>query len=215
MTTRLAYRAIALMLLAPALSLLACGDKKTEGTGGGDSAAANTTATDGGMTAEETTNIDLTRQFIEKAINNGDTAFAREHTDPAFVEHNLVPGQKPGFDGFLEWLAMNRVAFPDFKITINDIFAKGDRVVMLSTMTGTNSGPMMGQPATNKSMKVDGVDIIRIKNGKMTDHWGQIDAMKMMTDLGMMPPMGAPPPAAGDAATQAPAEGEAKKDSAK
>jgi len=70
---------------------------------------------------------------------------------------------------------------------------------------------MMGKPGTGKSVDVEVIDIVKIKDGKMTDHWGQIDAMKMMTDLGLMPPMDGAP-AGTDA--NAPAGDEAKKDTA-
>ena len=56
-------------------------------------------------------------------------------------------------------------------------------------MTGTNSGPFMGMPATNKKVDIMGIDWIKWENGKFTDHWGAMEDMKMMTQLGMMPDM--------------------------
>lgn len=67
----------------------------------------------------------------------------------------------------------------------------GDTVLAYFTTTGTNSGPFMGKPATNKTISFEGVDIIRVKNGKAVEHWGVYDNLKMMQQLGMMPP---PPP---------------------
>jgi steroid delta-isomerase-like uncharacterized protein len=200
MTVRL-YRGILLALL-PAIVLISCSKSATNGAEGGDSTAATMGSSGGDVVAA---NVAVSRDFIEKALNNGDTAFAREHIDPSFVEHNPMPGQKADINGFFEWLAMQKSAFPDTKITIDDIFGQGDMVCIRSTMTGTNTGEMMGQPATGKSVNVEGIDIIKIKDGKMTDHWGQIDAMKMMQQLGLMPENGA---------GGAPASGEAKSDTA-
>jgi len=198
------------MLMAVLVSAFLIGacDKKADSGGGADSMAAAGATEGGGV---EAANIALSREFIDKVISGGDTAFAREHIDPAFVEHNPSPGQDAGVNGFFQWLAMQRAAFPDMKLTINDIFAQGDKVVIRSTMTGTNTGEMMGKPPTGKPISMEVIDIVTIKNGKMTDHWGQADVMKMMTDLGLMPPQGGAPAAAD---TSAPAAGETKKDTA-
>lgn len=212
MTRRTTRGASLLLMLLPLLLIISCGKKEGESSGGTDSTAAMSGG-EGGMTAEETANIALSREFIDKAISNADTAFAREHVDPGFVEHSPAPGQKPGIEGFMEWVVVNKTAFPDVKLTIENIFAKGDQVAIVSTFTGTNTGPMMGQPATGKAVSVQVVDVVRIRNGKMTEHWGQIDAVKMLTDLGMMPPMGEAPPAGGGGGSTS--EGTMNKDSAK
>lgn len=201
-----------LLMLLPVLLIISCGKKEAGGSGSADSTAAMSSG-DGGMTAEETANIALSREFVEKAISNADTAYVRAHTDANFVEHSPSPGQKSGVDGLIEWVMMNKSAFPDVKLTIENIFAKGDQVAIVSMFTGTNTGPMMGQPATGKAVSAQVVDVVRIKDGKMTEHWGQIDAVKMLTDLGMMGPMGEAP---GAGAANAPAAGgEMSKDSAK
>jgi predicted ester cyclase len=72
-------------------------------------------------------------------------------------------------------------------VTINFIVVRGDTVIAQTTTTGTNSGPNMGMPATNKKINMDGVDIVIIKDGKATEHWGFFEEMKMMTQLGLMP----------------------------
>jgi predicted ester cyclase len=54
-------------------------------------------------------------------------------------------------------------------------------------MTGTNSGAMGPMPATNKSFKINGIDIILVKDGKATDRWGVFDDMSLMTQLGTIP----------------------------
>jgi predicted ester cyclase len=145
------------------------------------------TGSAGSADAQLQSNIDVTHEFVEKVLNNGDMKFAEDHTDANFVEHNPAPGQPQGLEGFKKWLTEWRAAFPDGKITIDDIIAQGDKVVIRNTFTGTHKGPFMGMQPTNKSVKVEGIDIVRIVNGKQTDHWGQFDVMGMMTQLGMMP----------------------------
>jgi hypothetical protein len=62
-------------------------------------------------------------------------------------------------------------------------------VVTHYTMTGTNTGSIMGMPATGKKFNIHGVDIVRFVNGKCVEHWGYDEEMKMMQQLGMMPDM--------------------------
>jgi predicted ester cyclase len=59
--------------------------------------------------------------------------------------------------------------------------------MVMVTMTGTNSGPMMGKPGSNKQFKVQGSDILIIKDGKASERWGFSEEMKMMGQLGAMP----------------------------
>jgi steroid delta-isomerase-like uncharacterized protein len=110
-----------------------------------------------------------------------------------YVEHNPMPNQKPGLEGMKETFTMMTSAFPDFKVTANKIIAEGDHVCNYYTVTATHQGDWMGMPATGKSMNVEGIEIVRIANGKVVEHWEVFDAMKMMTQLGMMPAPGAKP----------------------
>ena len=83
---------------------------------------------------------------------------------------------------------MLRGAFPDFQATIDDIVAEGDKVVVRQTWTGTHTGgEFMGVPPTGKSMSIGVIDIIRIAGDKFVEHWGQMDTMAMMQQLGAIP----------------------------
>ncbi|MBS1911708.1 MAG: ester cyclase [Bacteroidetes bacterium] len=167
------------------LALSACG-KKAADKPSGDAAPGSS----GVDEATQQSNIEKSKQFVDRVFNKGDVSAIDELVSPDFVEHDPSPGQEPGIAGFKKMVTQWRAAFPDQNTTIDDIFASGDKVVIRSTMSGTNSGPMMGTPATNKAVKVEGIDIIRIKDGKAVEHWGQMDLGAMMTQLGMMPPPG-------------------------
>jgi predicted ester cyclase len=69
------------------------------------------------------------------------------------------------------------------------MMADGDKVIIRSTMTGTHKGSFMNMPASGKQFKVEGIDIVRIKNGRAVDHWGVTDIMTMMQQLGVVPRM--------------------------
>jgi steroid delta-isomerase-like uncharacterized protein len=176
--------------VALGVSVWGC-NKTTKGTADTSGGSMAGTAAVDSSAATEQKNMDIAREFIDKVFNNGDTAFAAQHTAANFVDHNPSPGQGPGVEGFIKGVTEFRSAFPDLHMTVDDMMAKGDKVIIRSTMTGTNKGAMMGTPATNKPIKVEAIDIVTIVDGKQTEHWGQFDGMAMMTQMGMMPPMDA------------------------
>jgi steroid delta-isomerase-like uncharacterized protein len=108
------------------------------------------------------------------------------------TEHNPTMGQKPGLAGLKEMVIGMKAGFPDEKTTIEDMRVDGDILIARVRMSGTNSGPMMGMPPTNKKMTdIMGIDWVRWQNGKFVEHWGLFDDHTMMTQLGLMPPPGA------------------------
>ena len=131
--------------------------------------------------------------FYDQVMNAHNVAMLDSFCTSDFVDHN--PGDPQftgkGMDDLKKHFTGLMAAFPDMHLKTNFMSAHGDTVTAFVTMSGTNSGPMMGMPATNKSFSMDGIDVMVIKDGKATDRWGFFDDMKMMKDLGMMPEPGA------------------------
>jgi steroid delta-isomerase-like uncharacterized protein len=133
----------------------------------------------------------LARQLAEEVLNKGNMSRADEIIAPNFVEHEeLPPGIPPGREAPKMMFTMLRSAFPDFKATIDDMIAEGDKVVIRQTWTGTQKGEFMGMPPTGKSISIGVIDIIRIADGKFVEHWGVMDQMAMMQQLGAIPAPG-------------------------
>jgi steroid delta-isomerase-like uncharacterized protein len=133
----------------------------------------------------------LVRQLMEEAFNRGNISLVDESFAPDFVEHEeLPPGIPPGREGVKQLTTMFRSAFPNFKVTFDDVIAEGDKVVVRSTWSGTHKGEFMGIPPTGKSVSFGVIDIIRIAGGKFVEHWGQMDSMGMMQQLGVIPAPG-------------------------
>jgi steroid delta-isomerase-like uncharacterized protein len=110
-----------------------------------------------------------------------------------FVEHEVTPGLAPTKDGVKEFFRMQRASFPDLHMAVEDAFASGDRAVARVRYTGTNQGAFMGMPATGKGVDIQLMDMFRIgDDGLVHEHWGVIDLMTMMQQLGVVP---AGPPA--------------------
>jgi steroid delta-isomerase-like uncharacterized protein len=130
----------------------------------------------------------LVRQMVEEIFNRGNTGLVDNFLAPDFVEREeLPPGIPRDREGVKQLTTIFRSAFPDFKVTIDDIVAEGDKVVIRATWSGTQRGEFMGVPPTGKSISIGVIDIIRIAEGKYVEHWGIMDRMAMMQQLGVMP----------------------------
>jgi predicted ester cyclase len=80
---------------------------------------------------------------------------------------------------------MVRTAFPDFQLVPEQIIAESDFVAAFVTAAGTHRGEFLGIPATNKSISVSVSDLMRVQNGKVTEHWGVTDNAKLLQQLGV------------------------------
>ena len=139
-------------------------------------------------------NEELSKQFVDEVFNKGNMAFIDEHVAADFVEHSPSPGQEQGVESFKKFVAMWREAMPDLKFTVSEVVSEGDLVAIHVTQSGTMQSPaLFGPGAVGKHMEVSGIDLVRIKDGKMTEHWGYYEEAKMFTQLGLMPEMSAPP----------------------
>jgi predicted ester cyclase len=128
---------------------------------------------------------------MEEVFNRGNISLVDELFAPDFVEHEeLPPGIPPGREAVKQLPTMFRSAFPDFKVTIDDVIAEGDKVVVRSTWSGTHKGEFMGISPTGKSVSFGVFDTIRIAGGKFVEHWGQMDTIGMMQQLGVIPAPG-------------------------
>lgn len=141
------------------------------------------------MTTEN--NKALVRRLVEEVFNRRNLSVVDELVSPDFVEHEVIPGIPSGREGTRQMFAMVLAAFPDFKGTIDDLIAEGDKVVLRWTWTGTQQGEFLGLPPSGKRMSIGVIDIIQFSNGKAVAHWGQSDMMGLMQQLG--PASGSPP----------------------
>lgn len=130
--------------------------------------------------------------FYDQVINAHNPAMVDSFCAPDFTDHNPDQGHSgKGVDDLKAAFKDFFTGFPDIHMTVDMMVANGDTVASMITMTGTNSGMMMGAPPTNKQVSIQGMDFIVLKDGKATDRWGFFDVMKMMQQMGMMPEPGA------------------------
>jgi predicted ester cyclase len=134
-----------------------------------------------------TPDIKLTAERIPlEVLNNGNYALLDELMTPDFVDHTPLPGTAPTRDGLKQSLIALRTAFPDVHYTIESTVACGDEVVNRLTATGTMTGELMGIPANGRTATWTEVHIGRGVNGRLTEHWGLIDRLGMLVQLGIV-----------------------------
>ena len=129
----------------------------------------------------------LMSRFLEEVFNKKNLAAIDEFIAPNQVDHTLPPflpatpeGTKRAIDIFLK-------AFPDVHLTVEDMIAKGDKVVIRYTSRGAQKGAFMSIPPTGKQITVSSIIIARIADGKIVEEWGLDDQMGMLQQLGIIP----------------------------
>ena len=129
----------------------------------------------------------LVNAFYKGIFQDKDLSVVDKYVDPSFVDHDMMPGQGPGIDGVKQVLGGYITAFPDLLINVDWMISEGDMVVSRLTFQGTNTGEMMGMPATNKKATFTAMDAARVAGSKIVEHWGNEDSMGMMQQLGVIP----------------------------
>jgi len=129
----------------------------------------------------------LVQQFFEQVINLRNLAALDQFVSPNAVNHTVPAGmpQGPG-----QFLSLHLNAFPDVQATVEDLLADGDKVVARVSYRGTQQGAFRGISPTGKQIAVMGINIFRIADGKMVEHWGLSDRISALQQLGAVPPQG-------------------------
>jgi steroid delta-isomerase-like uncharacterized protein len=139
---------------------------------------------------EETTNKATFRRFHE-VMNTGDAELIAKAieavVEPDVLIRTPLPVEATGMQGLKEVWAMLLRAFPDLRLTVEDLIAEGDKVVGRTTVTGTHRGEYMGLPATGKTVTYNEIFIFRFVNGRIAETWGVVDVASQMKQLGLLP----------------------------
>jgi len=128
----------------------------------------------------------LVRRFYEE-VGAGNLGVIDELVADDFIDHEEFPGLEPSKEGVKKFFAMLSSAFPDLRMEVHEMLADGDLVSARVIATGTQQGDFMGMPSSGKHVKVQVFDIVRIRDRQVSEHWGLMDAMTMMQQLGGIP----------------------------
>ena len=138
-------------------------------------------------------NESIYRRMIDEGFNQGNLAVVDELVAPGAREHQRGAGD--GIEGTKNTIKYLRSAFPDFKITIDEVVVAGDKVWARQRGGGTNLGSFAGHPPTGIKAFTEVIDVVRIEDGKIVEHWGVPDQLGMMMALGLISPPARPAPA--------------------
>ena len=136
------------------------------------------------MSIEE--NKHIVRRYQE-AYNSNNLDALDEVVAAEVLTPKIMPGLPPGLEGAKAVHQTTLLGMPDFRTTIDDLIAEGDKVVARVTMTGTHTGDFWGMPPRGKRVKFTGIYIVRVADGKIVEHWGEEDGVGLLQQLGFMP----------------------------
>lgn len=141
-------------------------------------------ANEGNMSAEE--NKTIVRRFFEEGPSKGNISAADDLLSPDFAMHVPLPAS-PGVEGINEVITACRAAFEHLNVTVEDMIAEGNTVAARFTARGVHKGNFMDLPATGKPITMTGIEIFRIKDGKIIELWGEANLLGLMQQLGIVP----------------------------
>ncbi|HVU45076.1 MAG TPA: ester cyclase [Terracidiphilus sp.] len=136
-------------------------------------------------------NATIVRRFADEVITQGDIDLAGQYVWEDVVEQVPLPGQGPGLEGLKDILRAMRVAFPDLIFSVQEQVTEGAKVASRFEWTGTHQGTFLGVPATGRSVRVWGMVIDRLEQGRIKDTRIIMDTLSLMVQLGVFPPPGA------------------------
>src|SRR5687768_8248188 len=125
----------------------------------------------------------LYRRWFEEVVSRGDLDLADELLAPDYLLH--FPGLPGPVDAETHkgLVLAFRAGFPDWKETIDDVIAEGDKVVVRVTGRGTHEGEFQGIPASGRAVSATGIGIARIEGGRIAEAWAAYDALGLMQQL--------------------------------
>jgi predicted ester cyclase len=103
------------------------------------------------------------------------------------LDHSRPPGISPGAAGVREQFDGFRAAFGDFRATILDQICEGDKVVTRKVFTGTHVGAFQGIEPTGREVEIHCIDIVRVADGRIVEHWNCVDRLGLLAQLGALP----------------------------
>jgi len=135
------------------------------------------------MTSEESQNKLLARRFLEEVASTGDVDRLPEFLAPDFVvPHSNISG----IEGFRDHVLEFHRCYPDLAVTVEGQVAEGDMVVTWWTLRGTHLGEFGGVPPTRKQITLRGVNVQKIRDGRIVEHSGGSNSLEALLELGVV-----------------------------
>lgn len=132
-------------------------------------------------------------RFAEALFERFDGEAAGALVTEDFHAHPWVPfGLPDGPEGVHQFAAFLGGAFSNARRSVEDVVAAGDRVAVRYVFEADHTGPLMGIPATGRRVRLPGIFIARVRDGKIAEYWREEDMLSLMQQLGVSAPASAP-----------------------
>ena len=129
------------------------------------------------------------RRLIDEGFSQGNLDVCDQLVAEHVEEHqNFCTNPSAGPEGVKAVIRSLRAAYSDFRLEVADLVVDGNTVWARNVGSGTNDGPFMGHPPTGRSMSIEVFDVVRVRDGKIVEHWGVPDRLGALFQLGLAPP---------------------------
>jgi steroid delta-isomerase-like uncharacterized protein len=137
------------------------------------------------------TNKNVVRRLFDEVWNKGQQQIADELFAPTYTHHDSsTPEVGRGPESEKKRVAIYRNAFPDLRLTVEELTAEGETVTARWSCRGTHKGDLNGIAPTGKQFTISGISIARFTDGKMVEGWVNWDALGMLQQLGIVQELG-------------------------
>ncbi|WP_171042491.1 ester cyclase [Sinomonas gamaensis] len=135
----------------------------------------------------------LVRRLYDEVLNGRSLEVIDQIAVEDYIENDPMPGQGEGRSGLRDRVSMLVTALEP-RFTVEDVIAEGDRVVVRWRNRGRHVEPFLGLPASGRQFDIAGIDIYRVADGRLAEHWHVVDQLSLLTQLGFVrSPEGATP----------------------
>ena len=139
-------------------------------------------------TQELAANKASVRRYLDEAWNKGNLDIIDELMAPNYARY--TPAGQLDREGQKQRIAGFRQAFPDIRLEVDRILAEDDHVAVRVIIRGTHQGPLLGVAPTGQAVTITATDIVHIEHGKVVEHWGNMDELGLLRQLGAFPARG-------------------------
>lgn len=123
--------------------------------------------------------LELIDRYTESIWNKHDYTVADTIFSQDFIDHDALPGQGDGYAGYLDMVSSLHAIYPHLEMHNDDIYLDPDQSVAVVRWSaeGSSQNSIFGLLAGKKPARMKGIDVFRIKNDRISEHWGEFDAL--------------------------------------
>jgi len=128
---------------------------------------------------------EITHRWIEDGWQKGDVSVVDQLHSPDFIDHDSA-GRPSDNEGFKQGIARLYAAFPDLTAQVRELVIDTETGTVAArwSATGTHQGEYLGAQPSGRSIKFKGIEIIRIRNERIIERWGEWDGIDLLEQLG-------------------------------